>query len=178
MLVEDIFMFTPLVGNNILLSNPYGSVYKIHGSVERPEEIVITESDYEKFEAKYELIKAQLLSLFIHNPIIFLGYSITDSNIRKLLETIYRYVDVNSSLSEKIRKNFLLVEYKAEESNVIIDKYDIDISGNIIRINKVQTNNFIEIYKALGSIRLPISAMDIRKVQNIVADIYKGGRIV
>lgn len=175
LLVEDIFMFTPLIGNNILLSNTYGSVYKIHGSVERSEEIVITESDYEKFEAKYELIKAQLLSLFIHNPIIFFGYSITDSNIRKLLETIYRYVDVNSSLSEKIRKNFLLVEYKTEESNVIIDKHDIDISGNIIRINKVQTNNFIEIYKALGAIRLPISAMDIRKVQNIVADIYKGG---
>ena len=102
-------------------------------------------------------------------------YSVTDSNIRKLLETIYRYVDVKSSLSEEIRKNFLLVEYKAEESNVIIDKHDIDISGNIIRINKVQTDNFIEIYKALGAIRLPISAMDIRKVQNIVADIYKGG---
>lgn len=32
-LIEDVFHFNPLIGNDILLSNPYGSVYKIHGSV-------------------------------------------------------------------------------------------------------------------------------------------------
>ncbi|MFC6996926.1 SIR2 family protein [Rufibacter roseus] len=30
-LIENFFEFNKLVGNNILLSNPYGSVYKIHG---------------------------------------------------------------------------------------------------------------------------------------------------
>ena len=29
-LLEDIFGFNPLIGNDILLSNPYGSIYKIH----------------------------------------------------------------------------------------------------------------------------------------------------
>lgn len=35
-LVEEVFDFNPLVGNDILLSNPYGSVYKIHGCVTSP----------------------------------------------------------------------------------------------------------------------------------------------
>ena len=42
-LVEDIFQFKPLIGNDILLSNPYGSVYKIHGCVTDASKIIITD---------------------------------------------------------------------------------------------------------------------------------------
>lgn len=41
-LAQDIFEFNPLIGNDILLSNPYGSVYKIHGCVDDPSKIIIT----------------------------------------------------------------------------------------------------------------------------------------
>ena len=84
-LMENLFEFNKLIGNNILLSNPYGSVYKIHGCHENPEKVIITEKDYLDFNNKYELIRAQLLSLFIHNPIIFMGYSVNDDNIKKIL---------------------------------------------------------------------------------------------
>jgi len=73
-LIEKIFDFESLIGNNILLSNPYGSIYKIHGCHSAPNKIIIGEKDYSDFDEKYELIRAQLLSLFIHHPIIFLGY--------------------------------------------------------------------------------------------------------
>lgn len=79
-LIEEIFTFKPLIGNDILLSNPYGSVYKIHGCVTKPSSIIITSKDYAIFENKFELIRAQLLSLFIHNPIIFIGYNLGDNN--------------------------------------------------------------------------------------------------
>src|SRR5699024_9726916 len=59
--VEQIFSFNPLIGNDILLSNPYGSVYKIHGCVTKPQKIIITKEDYEEFNSRYELIRAQLL---------------------------------------------------------------------------------------------------------------------
>ncbi|MDN5647953.1 MAG: SIR2 family protein, partial [Acinetobacter sp.] len=72
-LIESVTTFDPLVGNNILLSNPYGSVYKIHGSVENPEELVFTLDDYAEFDQRYDLIRAQLISLFVHNPIVFIG---------------------------------------------------------------------------------------------------------
>lgn len=53
-MIEQLFAFNPLIGNDILLSNPYGSVYKIHGCVSQPEKIIITASDYEEFNCKYE----------------------------------------------------------------------------------------------------------------------------
>lgn len=177
-LVEDVFGFQALVGNDILLSNPYGSVYKIHGCHTDPSKVIITEDDYSKFNDKYELIRAQLLSIFIHNPIIFMGYGIGDENIKSLLKTIFTYVEPNSEDAERIRNNFLLVEYERGSASHEICEHDIDLEGfSTIRINKVKTDDFVEIYKALSNLNLPVSAMDIRKVQGIVKEIYSGGNI-
>lgn len=176
--IEDLFEFQPLVGNDILLSNPYGSVYKIHGCVSDPSKIIITENDYLKFNERYELIRAQLLSLFIHNPIIFLGYSITDENIKNILKTIFTYVEPNSEAAQRIRNNFLLVEYEQDSLSQETCEHDIDIEGySTIRINKIKTDDYSSIYKAISDLTLPISAMDIRKVQNVVKEIYAGGHI-
>lgn len=176
--VEKVFEFKPLIGNDILLSNPYGSVYKIHGSVTSPEKIIITEEDYNLFEKKYELIRAQLLSIFIHNPIVFLGYSIRDNNIRNLLKTIFEYVPEGSELGKKIKSNFLIVEYEKGNINTDVNEYDISLDDHtIIRVNKIKTDNFLSVYKSISSLQLPISAMDIRKVQSVVKQIYEGGSI-
>lgn len=177
-MIEQMFSFHPLIGNNILLSNPYGSVYKIHGCVSQPEKIIITEKDYEDFNCKYELIRAQLLSLFIHNPIIYIGYNIGDKNIKDILRTIFSYVDYNSEEAKKIRDNFLLIEYEEGSENTEVIEHDIDIEGfETIRINKIKTDNFTAIYQALANLVLPVSAMDIRKVQNVVREICEGGTI-
>jgi len=177
-LIETIFEFNPLIGNDILLSNPYGSVYKIHGCISNPSKVIITENDYIEFKEKYELIRAQLLSLFIHNPIIFIGYSIGDENIKNILKTIFTYIEPNSEAAEKIRKNFLLVEYDHENESEEITEHDIDLEGfSTIRINKIKTHNFKPIYESLSELHLPISAMDVRKVQDIVREIYSGGEI-
>lgn len=177
-LMEEIFEFKPLIGNDIMLSNPYGSLYKIHGCVSKPEKIIITKKDYEKFDQKYELIRAQLLSLFIHNPIIFLGYGIGDSNIKKILKTIFSYVDWQSEQAQKIKENFLLVEYENNSENLEVDEYNIDLGdGVIIKINKLKTDNYAKLYDLLAGLKLPVSAMDVRKVQTIVKNIYQGGDI-
>ncbi|MGU3290208.1 SIR2 family protein [Acinetobacter radioresistens] len=173
--VEKLFKFSPLIGNKILLSNPYGSIYKIHGCVSDASSMIITRADYDIFAQKYELIKAQILSLFMHNPIVFIGYSLGDENIRGLLKTIFSYVDINSEQAQKIRRNFLLVEY--DKNNILTEvvEHDIDIENiGIIRINKVKTDNFSAIYKEISNLILHVSAMDIRKVQNVYHEILKG----
>jgi len=176
-LIENLFEFNKLIGNNILLSNPYGSVYKIHGCHENPAKVIITEKDYLDFDSKYELIRAQLLSLFIHNPIIFMGYSVNDDNIKKILKTIFTYVEPNSDLAIKIKNNFLLVERDSNNDNEIISEHDIVLDGLTIRINKIKTDRFSSIYNSISNLHLPVTALDIRKVQNIVKEIYSGGEI-
>lgn len=176
-LIEEVTEFEPLVGNNILLSNPYGSVYKIHGSVDSPEELVFTTEDYDDFDQRYDLIRAQLISLFVHNPIVFLGYSVNDTNIKKILSTIFKYVQFNSEQAESIRNNFLLVEYQEGSDSLEILDHDIDIHGYPLRINKLRTDNYIELYRALESLSLPVSTYEIRRVLDNVKDITSGGTI-
>jgi hypothetical protein len=161
-----------------LLSNPYGSVYKIHGCVSDIQNIIITEEDYERFDKRYELIRAQLLSLFIHNPIIFIGYSISDVNIKNILKTIFMCIEPNSKNAERIRKNFLLVEHQKDSISEEIREHDIDIEGfGTIRINKRKTDNYEIIYKSLSNLHLSVSAMDVRKVQDVFKEIKTGGEI-
>lgn len=46
-----------------------------------------------------------------------------------------------------------------------------------IRINKIKTDNYTAIYDALSKLVLPVSAMDIRKVQKVWNTIKSGGEI-
>ncbi len=179
--IEDELRFDPLIGNDILCSNPYQSVYKIHGCIRKPQEIIITEEDYKKFTHKHELIRAQLVSLFIHNPIIFIGYRISDNNIKELLKTIFSYVPKDSDLSREIGSRFLRVEYNGESQNTEIDttRLELEVNDEIvsITINTIQTDNFSALYEALSDLRLPVEAIHIRRVESVFQEIKRGGQI-
>ena len=71
-----------------------------------------------------------------------------------------------------------MVEYEKDSKSRDVIDHDIDLQGfATLRINKIKTDDFVSIYQELGSLALPISAMDVRKVQNIVKEIYAGGNI-
>ncbi|WP_320817615.1 hypothetical protein [Romboutsia timonensis] len=46
-----------------------------------------------------------------------------------------------------------------------------------IKINKIKTDNYIAIYRAISDLRLSISSMYVRNVQNIVHEIYSRRKI-
>lgn len=179
--VEDYLGFAPLLGNDILLSNPYQSVYKIHGSVTAPSNLVLTKEDYDLFNHRYELIQAQLISLFIHNPIVFLGYSITDANIQKLLSVIFSYVDRDSDVGRKVAENFLCVQYERDSENLDIQEetFHIRIGEREadIPINVLKTDKFIALYDALSNLQLPIEAIHLKRVEHAFHRIKLGGEI-
>ena len=177
-LLENVFDdFKPLIGNNILFNDEYGKIYKIHGCVDDVSKLIITKEDYTNFDKDYELVQAQLLFLFIHHPIIFLGYSISDKNIKKALNSIYKYIKINSEEAKKIRNNFLLVEYEKGLNNLEITDHEISSDGRTLTIKKIKTDNYSAIYDAIADLKLPVSVMDVRKVESVFKDIRSGGTI-
>lgn len=176
--IESSIGYNAVIGNDILMSNPYGAVYKIHGCVTKPESIIITDKDYDYFDKKYELIRAQLLSLFIHNPIIFMGYRIGDPNVKKVLKTIFSYIPARSDVAEKIKSNFLLIERSAGVESLDVVSHDIEVEeSGVISINKISTDNFMGVYKAISSLHLPVSVMDIKRAESVFGKIKEGGNI-
>ena len=64
--------FTKYVGQNQLIFSAIqgvAEIYKIHGSVELPDSIVINESDYALFEKKGAYLASKLLTIFMESPI-------------------------------------------------------------------------------------------------------------
>ena len=97
--------YITFVGQEELLFNSIqniAEIYKIHGSISNPDSIIITSSDYDKFNRKASYLTAKLLTIFLENPIIFIGYSISDKNIRNII-FFYRRLSFNRKF-KKIRK--------------------------------------------------------------------------
>lgn len=57
--------------SELLLSDIYevGEIYKIHGSVDNPDSIVITSSDYDSFNTRKAYLVAKILTVFVEYPI-------------------------------------------------------------------------------------------------------------
>ena len=81
-------------------------IYKIHGSVQNPESIVINKADYQKFYDKGKYLAAKLMTIFMEYPIIFIGYSISDSDIQAILKLFF----VNNQILDKEGKRTMIIE--------------------------------------------------------------------
>lgn len=66
-------------------------VYKIHGSLESPDTIVITQDDYQNFYGNLDsLIWTKIKTLIAENTILFLGYAFEDLHVRYLFESVFK----------------------------------------------------------------------------------------
>lgn len=65
-------------------------IYKIHGDFDNPEEMILTRGDYDDFyrNQKNELIWDITKAEFSLRAILFIGYSLDDSNITHLIERV------------------------------------------------------------------------------------------
>lgn len=145
-------------------------IYKIHGSATDAESIIITQSDYDHFKESRKLIIAKMLTLFAESPIIFLGYSFTDEDVREIIE------DFLSCLSKEqiasIRKHFVFISYKKGEENLVeIERTITTKNGGEIPFVEIQTDNYGLVYEKLGKITPGISPVRVRETRKVVKTI-------
>ena len=68
------------------------TIYKIHGSLERPETVVVTQADYRRLYSELRspqsLLFSILRTLLAQKTIVYIGYSLTDPDFEVLLNNI------------------------------------------------------------------------------------------
>lgn len=64
------------------------SVIKVHGDLNHPERLVVTESDYDAFISKNPLLCTYISSLFVTKTMLLVGYSLDDGDLRQLLRIV------------------------------------------------------------------------------------------
>ena len=80
-------------------------------------------------------------------PIIFIGYSLADQNIRSILTDIVACLP--NEKFEKIQERFIFVEYKPSVSGASVTPFSIDLNGRILNMTRITLENFSVLFDAL-----------------------------
>lgn len=113
-------------------------LHKIHGDIAQPDTIVITSEDYKAFKSD-TIVWSEIRSLLAKYSVVFIGYSIRDSNVVDMLNDIYErigkqkhpYFFIDSKIDEAKRKD--LVPYNLHFIEMDATSAISYITGNIIQ---------------------------------------------
>ncbi|WP_421338142.1 SIR2 family protein [Aeromonas veronii] len=173
--IEQLFPdYKPYIGQEeLLFSNPQeiGEIYKIHGCSTNSQSIVLTDSDYNKFNEKNTYLAAKLITLFVEHPIVFIGYSISDENISSLLRAISACIGRGNI--EQLRKNLIFIQRLSENEEPNISDTYITIEGIQIPLVLVKTDDFIPVYKAIHATKRKIPARVLRYCKEQLYELVK-----
>ena len=158
-LLENITGYKVFIGQEELIFSPlqgFGEIYKIHGCISNPQDIVITDHDYQKFRNKCPYLAAKLMTTFMEYPIIFMGYSITDTNINLILNELGKCLSPKNL--EKLQNRFVYIQYKRGINELKVFKHSVNIGDRIIDMTGITTDNFMEIYKIISEKKAALPA--------------------
>jgi hypothetical protein len=144
--------------------------YKIHGSVDRPQSLVLTAQDYEYFEHRNHYLAAKLLTIFAEHPVIFVGYSLNDAYIGNILGHIA--TAVGPTRLKELGERIYFVEWNSSAEFVpTIEAANIERAGHRLPITRIETNSFVLLWQALGQLDRPFPAGVIRELRKHVFDL-------
>lgn len=78
---------------------------KMHGSIERPDSIILTERDYQEFFERLPSLVDMLLYFFATRTFLFVGYSLADPNFKQM------YLQVTRHLKDRYGKLYRRMAY-------------------------------------------------------------------
>lgn len=160
---------TKFIGQKGFFSENYGysELFKLHGCIEAPVDIILSEKDYEKFEKNSNLISAKVISLMLKSPIIFLGYSLTDLNVRKIIK------DLTSSLNENeleiLEKRMILIERKEGEQS--FEEITINDSDLGCKLSVIRTDNYAKIFEEISKINQGLAPSEVRRYYHVMREL-------
>ncbi len=67
---------------------PIVTLLKLHGDVNHPNRLIITEADYDGFLTTYPLLATYLANLLIMRTAVFVGYSLDDPDFRQIWHVV------------------------------------------------------------------------------------------
>lgn len=143
-----------------------GEIYKIHGCIQTPESLILTEDDYKDFNDRNTYLAAKLITIFIEHPIVFIGYSMNDPNIQSILTSIVKCLDQENL--DKLQNSIFFVDWNRDEMDTMeVERYSMQMEGGILPMIRIHTHDFKPVYECLSHFdrELPAEILRIYKKQ-------------
>ncbi len=147
-------------------SQGIGEIFKIHGTCEDPSTLVLTEEDYEKFDKRASIVSAKILSVLCDYPMIIMGYSIEDGDVKKILNNLMSSLD-DDKLRE-LEKNIIFIEYVPEVAGIEPSTWRVPFEDHVMMLKSFRTCDFAPIFKEISSMEASVSPSTVRKIRQVV----------
>lgn len=121
-------------------------IYKIHGTVTDPESMVLDKSDYQRLTENRQYLESKIMTIFGEYPVIFLGYSIKDEDIRSMISSLVRCAGIEKAC--RLAERFVFVEWAHERSSAI-EQTTMPVDSWGISMTKIRVENYEPIYNAI-----------------------------
>lgn len=143
-----------------------GEIYKIHGSVTKPNSLVLTTEDYENYNRRNSYLAAKLLAVFVEHPTIFLGYSLNDPNIHEILgQVALSLTHENLGL---LQDRLIIVTFDPSVTTPSFVKTSLIVGDYSIPVIVCKAKSFSPIYSVLTEFKRKFSARVLRQLKEHV----------
>lgn len=160
--------FKTYIGQNeLLFSTIYevAEIYKIHGCCSKAKSIIINSRDYDLFIKKSAYLSSKILTFFLERPIIFLGYSVGDPNIRRILHSISECLE-NDQL-EQLKQRLIFIEWVKTSSEEGISERRFDFNnGKTITMVNIKLFDFSVLYSAILKNKVKYDVKALRRIKS------------
>ncbi|WP_082698583.1 SIR2 family protein [Mycobacterium sp. GA-2829] len=138
--------------NDVLFSSTQtvGEIYKIHGSITDPRSLVFTEADYERYWDANPYLIAKILTLFVENPIIFIGYSLGDPHIQRLLGNLVTCL--SEGQLDRLNERFIFVGRPDERRREGLSRSSITVQSHTFGVNELGLHDYGDLYRILSEL--------------------------
>lgn len=165
--------FSTYVGQDqLLFKDPAGiaEIYKIHGSASDPESIVLTAEDYDRFDERNPYLAAKLLSIFVEHPIIFLGYSMSDNNVRKIVTSIASVLTAENL--DRLADRLIFVNWEPDvEATLAVGNFDVGTT--VIPVRYATVPDYLGVFRVLGQLERRFPARILRHLREKVYELVR-----
>jgi hypothetical protein len=150
---------------NLLFSEPSFAqeIYEIHGSTKEPDSMVLTDADYAEFSARRKYLSAKLLTIFVEYPVVFLGYSIQDENVKSILADVCECMPPKNL--GRLHNRLIFVQHG---NKTTISDHSMDLNGHMLSMTCITTDDFMSVYEALLRSQRVYSPKVIRELRGSV----------
>lgn len=174
LLLEDIFPdFQVFVGQDELVFSDIqgiGELYKIHGSIESPNSLVLNTKDYDRYNDRNAYLAAKLLTIFAEHPVLFLGYSLNDTNVQETITALAKCLTTENL--PKLQDRLILVEYQASAAPSLTPAV-ISRDGYNIPVLRLVVADFLETFQVLGQLERKFPAGMLRRLKEHVYELVR-----